>query len=339
MDVRYQVFVSSTYTDLIEERQKVFQTLMEMDCIPAGMELFPAADDEQWEFIKKIIDDCDYYLLIIGGRYGSTTVEGVSYTEREYEYALEKGIKVMAFLHENPDDIPVGKSELDSKASECLRAFRKKVSEGRLFKFWNFASDLPGLVALSLLKTIKTHPAVGWVRSDKVSSEKLLGELNDVRRENEELRKKLSDSTQTIAPDISDLAPMDEEFLITGTYYADRYNPNKNWSESLSWEKLFGLIEPYLFDDPNDEMVKTRLCRDLFEKTSPGDTLIDIDDQIYQTIKMQFLTLGLVNVDRAGTVAGKMGLFWSFTPKGKALALEIRAVKSQQPALTAPAAE
>ncbi len=83
MDVRYQVFVSSTYADLQEERRKVIQALMEMDCIPSGMELFPAADEEQGEFIKKIINDCDYYLLIIGGRYGSVTAEGISYTEKE----------------------------------------------------------------------------------------------------------------------------------------------------------------------------------------------------------------------------------------------------------------
>ena len=88
MEKRYQVFVSSTYADLQDERQRVIQALMEMDCIPAGMELFPAADEEQWEFIKRVIDDCDYYLLIIGGRYGSTTADGVSYTEREYDYAV-----------------------------------------------------------------------------------------------------------------------------------------------------------------------------------------------------------------------------------------------------------
>ncbi|MGV4033752.1 DUF4062 domain-containing protein [Citrobacter freundii] len=82
MDKRYQVFVSSTFTDLEEERKHVIQTLMEMDCIPAGMELFPAIDEGQWEFIKKVIDDCDYYLLIIGGRYGSVAEDGLSYTEK-----------------------------------------------------------------------------------------------------------------------------------------------------------------------------------------------------------------------------------------------------------------
>lgn len=89
MDKRYQVFLSSTYADLKDERQKVIQTLMEMDCIPSGMELFPATDEEQWEFIKKVIDDCDYYLLIIGGRYGSINAEGISYTEKEYDLHLQ----------------------------------------------------------------------------------------------------------------------------------------------------------------------------------------------------------------------------------------------------------
>ena len=62
MDKRYQVFISSTYTDLKEERRAVIQTVIEADCIPAGMELFPAADEEQLTFIKRVIDDCDYYL-------------------------------------------------------------------------------------------------------------------------------------------------------------------------------------------------------------------------------------------------------------------------------------
>src|SRR3972149_6915406 len=106
MEKRYQVFVSSTYTDLKEERQHVIKALMEVNCIPSGMELFPAADEEQWAFIKRVIDDCDYYLLIIGGRYGSVTSEGISYTEMEYEYALKIGQPILAFLHGNPDELP-----------------------------------------------------------------------------------------------------------------------------------------------------------------------------------------------------------------------------------------
>ena len=80
MDKRYQVFVSSTFADLQEERQEVMQALLELDCIPSGMELFPAANEDQWTLIKKVIDDCDYYMVILGGRYGSIGPSGHSYT-------------------------------------------------------------------------------------------------------------------------------------------------------------------------------------------------------------------------------------------------------------------
>ena len=53
-DKRYQVFVSSTFVDLKEERQTVMQVLLEADCIPAGMEIFPATG-ELWELIQNVI--------------------------------------------------------------------------------------------------------------------------------------------------------------------------------------------------------------------------------------------------------------------------------------------
>jgi len=71
MDKRYQVFVSSTFADLKEERQAVMQALLSLDHFPAGMELFPASDEDQWALIKGVIDDSDYYVLVVGGRYGS----------------------------------------------------------------------------------------------------------------------------------------------------------------------------------------------------------------------------------------------------------------------------
>ena len=103
MEPKYQVFVSSTYKDLREHRQRVMFTLLEMNCIPAGMELFPAADESQWKIIQRVIDECDYYLLILGGRYGSIVPDsivpnagGMSYTEMEYRYALGREFRFSA---------------------------------------------------------------------------------------------------------------------------------------------------------------------------------------------------------------------------------------------------
>ena len=111
MDKRYQVFVSSTFADLKEERQALMQSLLQLDHFPAGMELFPAANEDQWTLIKGVIDDSDYYVIVIGGRYGSTTAEGVSYTEMEFDYAIQAKKPVLAFVHNKPDEIPSGKTD------------------------------------------------------------------------------------------------------------------------------------------------------------------------------------------------------------------------------------
>lgn len=129
MERRYQVFVSSTYADLQEERQEVMQALLELDCIPAGMELFPAANEDQWTLIKQVIDDCDYYIVILGGRYGSIGPDGHSYTEMEYRYALDAGKPVIAFVHKDPGKLPANKCEDSELGKAGLEDFKKLVQE------------------------------------------------------------------------------------------------------------------------------------------------------------------------------------------------------------------
>lgn len=115
MEKCYQVFVSSTFKGLEEERQEVMHVLLELDCMPSGMELFPAANETQWNLIKKVIDDCDYYLLIVGGRYGSIGTEEISYTEMEYRYALETGKPTIAFFIATPERLSLTRQRVSPK--------------------------------------------------------------------------------------------------------------------------------------------------------------------------------------------------------------------------------
>lgn len=127
MDKRYQVFISSTYADLQEERQEVIQALLELDCIPAGMELFPAASEDQWTLIKQVIDDCDYYMVIVAGRYGSIGPDGLSYTEMEYRYALNAGKPIIGFVHRNPGALASNRCESTEEGKGKLSEFRDLV--------------------------------------------------------------------------------------------------------------------------------------------------------------------------------------------------------------------
>jgi hypothetical protein len=325
-DKRYQVFVSSTYADLQEERRAVTQAVIEMDCIPAGMELFPAVDEDQFQFIKSVIDDCDYYLLIVGGRYGSTTAEGISYTEKEYDYAVSRGLKVIALIHSNPDEIPFGKSEKDPLLREKLEQFKKKVSAGRLVRYWKSADELPGLVTSSLARTIKMFPAVGWIRANKVASEDLLTEINELRKQNAQL---LSTASE-FRPTLENLAGLQDRIELFGTYYDRYYRTEQTWKAELTWSEIFALVSPYLVRLPTDEFVKSILLSAAFAKSSASKDSNNrvLDDQIFRTIAVQLQALGLVELQYTQTTVGSMGLFWSITPSGQRLMLELRTVKS-----------
>lgn len=170
MEKKYQVFISSTYTDLQKERAAVTQTLLNMGCIPVGMEQFPASDMDQMSYIKMMLDDCDYYILILAGRYGSCDTDGVGFTEKEYDYAISKGIPVLSFLIENIEDLPQKYCESTEEGKEKLKAFRKKVSTGRLIQKYKDIGSLQSDVTTSLTRCIKDNPAIGWVRGNQIRS-------------------------------------------------------------------------------------------------------------------------------------------------------------------------
>lgn len=338
MDKRYQVFISSTFSDLIEERSKVMHAIMALDCIPAGMELFPSTDIEQFNFIKKIIDDCDYYIVIIGGRYGSLSEEGISYTEMEFDYAISKGIKVMAFLHKNLEDIPVGKSDIEPEKREKLLSFRQKVSTGRLVNFWNNADVLAGQVALSLNQTIKMYPAVGWVRANLVSSAESLQEMNGLRKQLAELQEykntKEKESLLKATDFHTKLAGLDDLIRISGTsrkrdqLYGGFHK--MDWSINIKWEELFATISPFFLDNPTDESAKEIIQRCLFKIAEPSsDYTPKIEEQDFQTIKIQLSALKLVEVEYLKNTNGGMSLFWILTDLGKELMMQTRTIKKQ----------
>lgn len=150
---KYQVFVSSTFIDLHEERQRVTWEILKAGHIPVGMENFSALDDRGWKVINRTLDTTDYYILILAGRYGSIDAElGIGWTEREYRRAIELGIPVLAFVRDKKF-ISGDQVDTDAKATK-LEAFLTDVSTNRLRETWTTGDDLRAKVSLALLKAI-----------------------------------------------------------------------------------------------------------------------------------------------------------------------------------------
>ena len=196
MDKRHTVFVSSTYTDMIDERNAVIQAVMRAGHIPLGMEAFGAANASSWKVITKTIDAADYYVLLIARRYGSVNqAVDMGYTEQEFQYAVEQGVPVLVFLLEDTASWPGHYTDTDAEAVARLKAFRTRASTDRQVAFWNSKADLPYLVMTALGNAFSDDPRPGWVRPSPVAGPGVAEEIARLSQENAELKRLASANT------------------------------------------------------------------------------------------------------------------------------------------------
>ena len=139
------------------------RAILEMSHIPAGMEQFSAADEDQWKIIQRQIDQSDYYVVLIAHRYGSTISEegNISYTEKEYDYAVDQGVPTLGFVIDSSvNGWPHKRFEDDNKKKKALEKFKSKV-KSKPCGLWKSSSELHGMVAIALSKSFNTQPRLG----------------------------------------------------------------------------------------------------------------------------------------------------------------------------------
>ena len=191
MKKKLQIFVSSTYTDLKEERQAAVEAILKSGNIPAGMELFTAGDKSQLDTITRWIDDSDVYMLILGGRYGSIEpTTGNSYTEVEYDYAKSNNKPLFAvvisekFLDEKVKK--EGKSVIETENPQKYEQFKKKVLNN-ISEFYDSPKDIKLAVHETLSDFKDRYNFIGWIPGD------VENKIDELNKENEDLRRELQD--------------------------------------------------------------------------------------------------------------------------------------------------
>lgn len=326
MEKKYQVFISSTYEDLKEERKKVQEILLKADCIPAGMEAFVATNNEQFDVIKKVIDLCDYYVLIIGGRYGSINENtGVSYTEMEYDYAVSKGIPVLAFIIDDSVVLGPEKTDNDANKKAKLENFKAKVKTNRLVDFWKETADIEKLVALSITKARDEIDRPGWVRGGKFDTKDLLEDLHASKAQIDTLN--ALNATLKNEIEALSLNPAEEEFwdkVITIEY--EKYVTTEKKIGFLglkrkigqyekryfckTWGEVYQFIAPYFYS--------TSYSSDIYNaiKDMIGEGYnVSLESGASKRLKHQMIALGYVKVTYK-TVASHTTEYLQVTAKG-----------------------
>ncbi|MFS7422608.1 DUF4062 domain-containing protein [Carnobacterium maltaromaticum] len=186
MEKKLQVFISSTFLDLKEERQAAVQAVLNAGHIPAGMELFKAGDESQQQVIEEWINDSDVYLLILGGRYGALNNEGISYTEWEYNKATELNKERFSLiLNEEYINTKVAQglikaTDLETKNDKYM-AFKERV-EKKLVKYIDHEARIESSIQSSLrnIEKKKGEKLGGWVKYSDIENYKAIKDENSM---------------------------------------------------------------------------------------------------------------------------------------------------------------
>jgi Domain of unknown function (DUF4062) len=337
---RFQIFVSSTYLDLIEERQAVLKAILELDQMPAGMELFPATDESAWNLIKSVIEESDYYVLIVGGKYGSLHADGLGFTEKEYDYAYEQKKPVIALLHRDPGQISRDKTDVDDAQWKRLEKFREKVRGRHTCQFWTSALELKASVIVSLTAMIKRHPAVGWVRADSVPTGARIEDVLFLKERVAELELELSASRTLPSPEIAGLAQGSDvhEIQVKVETNSHEWDP---YPILYTWDDLFAHVAPALLNEASDsrlrEAISSYVRADAVEIFKDDEDVpknqkmfavrATLSGSEIDTCIVQFRALGLIIESQKKRSVTDTGKYWALTPYGDHKLVQLRAIQ------------
>ncbi len=162
LDKRYQVFISTSGSEMQPERIILSQTLVGMGFFSWGLE---QRNPLSTAFARRQIDDCDYVVILLGSQYGEQSVSGVGYMHLEYIYAVTKQKPIIVFMHDDPasrePSLHDAKAELREKFNDFRKLLQNEVDQ--VFTYRSLR-DLEMAVRLNMPQMLERYPVTGWVR-------------------------------------------------------------------------------------------------------------------------------------------------------------------------------
>ena len=143
----YQIFVSSTYSDLVDIRDIAYQVILDMRQVPVGYHDI-ATDSNIQGTINPLIDNSEIFILIIGKNYGSISSSGISYVEEEYNYAISKGKPILCFV----------RSDYRNNDNTQFQAFVTRLLTNHFVSFWNNVDDFKVKLTTSVYNLMAQNP-------------------------------------------------------------------------------------------------------------------------------------------------------------------------------------
>jgi len=185
IDKRYHVFISTTGADMQPERSVLAQTLASLGFFSWGLETRTPLTTA---FARRQIDDCDYFVLLLGSCYGELSASGVSYVHLEYIYAVTKQKPVLVILHESPESRAPQFQEQTKDGQVKFQDFRRQLQRERdMVVTFREPRELEVILRHAMPQLTQRYPSQGWVRPNEAALQALQAENDKLRQRVEHL--------------------------------------------------------------------------------------------------------------------------------------------------------
>ncbi|GAA1252098.1 hypothetical protein GCM10009633_25630 [Janibacter melonis] len=286
-----------------------------MGHIPVGMEMFSAADEEQWKIIARHIDESDYYAVIVAQRYGSMTEEQISFTRKEYEYARSRGIPCLGFILDEKASWPSDRLAKDDAERERLDEFKALVKEKPVM-FWKDGPELHGKFSISLMKAFTAQPREGWIRSSGSVGPEAMAEVVRLSAENADLRQRLEQAEGASAHERRELVKKTGRTLVQAkSTLSHRERPGGPWQrKEVTLFDVFRVAAPQMVVEHSIIGLSKVLAMEIREDPAlPWDTVAT--NQV-KLLMSDFMTLDLVQPSERRHTVSDTNEYWTLTSLG-----------------------
>ncbi len=265
-------------------------------------------------------------MVIIAHRYGSV-VEEISYTEKEYDYAVSQGVPVLGFIIDSSVAWPPNRMEEEANKKEVLTRFKDKAKR-KPVGFWTSAEDLHGKCSIALIKAITAQPRTGWARASEVAGPEIVKELSRLSSENAALRSKIEEITNQQQRDIEDRRNKTFKTLGVNKVAVGFFKKSGSKYEDfrdVSLLRIFTLIAPEMMAEASTEHLAQFLAVLLYEQ-SPGQLrrTWPIPQNNLNSWLFDLASLSLVEPSTRKHSVNDTKSYWTLAEEGKEMFAMIR---------------
>jgi len=127
-----RVYISSTFTDLQDERRACRDAIRDLGHFPVGMEDYGAADERPLEYCLKDVRSCEVYVGIIAWKYGFCP-DGTMKSITQSEYEAARTNKIPCYILMLAEDAMWPRSRIPDDDQPRIRQFRATLGNDHMW--------------------------------------------------------------------------------------------------------------------------------------------------------------------------------------------------------------